>query len=48
VWAAALANGGSFGNIEPGIKYFASCTRSATSCRWSAGRPPCRTAARRS
>ncbi len=23
VWAAALANGGSFGNIQPGIKYFA-------------------------
>jgi len=23
VWAAALANGGSFSNIEPGIKYFA-------------------------
>jgi putative spermidine/putrescine transport system substrate-binding protein len=23
VWAAALANGGSFGNIEPGIQYFA-------------------------
>ena len=40
VYAAALANGGSFSNIEPGIKYFAHLkSRSATSSPTAIGGP---------
>ena len=44
VYAAALANGGSLSNIEPGIKYFKKLTRWATSCPSPRARPPCRAA----
>ena len=33
VFAAALANGGSFNNIQPGINYFAKLKTRATSSR---------------
>ena len=32
VYAAALANGGSFGNIAPGINYFKRLSAEGTSC----------------
>ena len=48
VFAAALANGGSLDNIQPGIDYFQKLNSRATSCRSQPAQRPWRAVRRRS